>query len=104
MEREHGKRISREKESMKEQNVWQEVKDILRQKQFGKLFSGDTENTLIQFFRYCFVDGAATVVDWGRFLPTILFCICTGTRCCGKCNFICVGIDCQLSAQHPMDF
>jgi len=71
LEREHGKRISREKESMKEQNVWQEVKDILRQKQFGKLFSGDTENTLIQFFRYCFVDGAATVVDWG--VSSLLF-------------------------------
>ena len=45
-------------------SAWQEVKDILRQKQFGKLFAGDTENTLIQFFRYCFVGGGATVVDW----------------------------------------
>ena len=29
----------------------QEVKDILREKKFGKLFSGDTENTYIQFFQ-----------------------------------------------------
>ena len=43
----------------------QEVKDILRSKKFGKLFVGDTENTLIQFFRYLFVGGLATVVDWG---------------------------------------
>jgi putative flippase GtrA len=43
----------------------QEVKDILREKKFGKLFSGDTENTYIQFFRYLFVGGLATVVDWG---------------------------------------
>ena len=44
---------------------FQEVKDILREKKFGKLFVGDTENTLIQFFRYLFVGGLATVVDWG---------------------------------------
>ncbi|MBQ9807968.1 MAG: GtrA family protein [Ruminococcus sp.] len=43
----------------------QEVKDILREKKLGKLFSGDTENTYIQFFRYLFVGGLATVVDWG---------------------------------------
>ena len=30
-----------------------------------KLVSGKTDNTLIQFFRYIFVGGAATVVDWG---------------------------------------
>lgn len=42
----------------------QEVKDILRKKKFGRLFSGDTENTFIQFFRYLFVGGLATVVDW----------------------------------------
>ena len=42
----------------------QEVKDILREKKFGRLFSGDTENTFIQFFRYLFVGGLATVVDW----------------------------------------
>lgn len=43
----------------------QEVKDILRSKKFMKFFVGDTENTLIQFFRYLFVGGLATVVDWG---------------------------------------
>lgn len=30
-----------------------------------KLISGKTDNTFIQFFRYLFVGGAATVVDWG---------------------------------------
>ena len=43
----------------------QELRQILKEKQFGKLFAGATENTLIQFFRYCFVGGAATVIDWG---------------------------------------
>ena len=42
-----------------------EVLDICKKGQFGKLFSGETNNTLIQFFRYCFVGGIATVVDWG---------------------------------------
>lgn len=30
-----------------------------------KLFSGDTDSTFIQFFRYCFVGGFAFVVDAG---------------------------------------
>ena len=42
-----------------------EVKDILRSRQFSRLFSGDTDNTFIQFFRYLFVGGLAAVVDWG---------------------------------------
>ena len=29
------------------------------------LFVGDTDNTFIQFFRYCFVGGFAFVVDFG---------------------------------------
>ena len=44
---------------------FQEIKDILHEKKLGKLFVGDTENTLIQFFRYVFVGGFATIVDWG---------------------------------------
>ena len=43
----------------------QEVKEIIRTRKFGRLFSGDTDNTLIQFFRYLFVGGFATAVDWG---------------------------------------
>ncbi len=46
-------------------SAFSEIKEICRTKQFGKLFVGDTENTLIQFFRYCFVGGIATVADWG---------------------------------------
>ncbi len=30
-----------------------------------KIFTEKTDNTFIQFFRYLFVGGAATVVDWG---------------------------------------
>ena len=36
-----------------------------------QLISGKTDNTFIQFFRYLFVGGAATVVDWGS--STLLF-------------------------------
>lgn len=53
---------------------WQELRQILKEKQFGKLFAGATENTLIQFFRYCFVGGAATVIDWG--VSALLFSWC----------------------------
>jgi putative flippase GtrA len=36
-----------------------------------KLFVEETDNTLIQFFRYALVGGFATVVDWG--LSALLF-------------------------------
>lgn len=42
----------------------QEVKEIISSGKISRLFAGDTENTLIQFFRYIFVGGLATVVDW----------------------------------------
>ena len=48
-----------------------EIKQIFRDKQFKKLFVGDTDNTLIQFFRYLFVGGLAFVVDFA--LSYILF-------------------------------
>lgn len=60
-----------EQEHTKPTSNWQEFWQILRHGQFGKLFAGATENTLIQFFRYCFVGGAATVVDWG--ISALLF-------------------------------
>lgn len=41
-----------------------EIRQILRDKNFKKLFVGDTDNTLIQFFRYIFVGGLAFVVDF----------------------------------------
>lgn len=41
-----------------------EVLDICKTGRFKKLFVGDTENTLIQFFRYCFVGGLAFLVDF----------------------------------------
>ena len=60
-----------EQEHTKSTSNWQEFWQILRHGQFGTLFAGATENTLIQFFRYCFVGGAATVVDWG--ISALLF-------------------------------
>lgn len=41
-----------------------EVLDICKTGKFKKLFVGDTENTLIQFFRYCFVGGLAFLADF----------------------------------------
>ena len=41
------------------------LKDELRQKGVKGLFAGDTDNTLIQFFRYIFVGG---------------LCLCGGCR------------------------
>lgn len=52
--------------------------NILRGRQFGKLFSGDTDNALIQFFRYFFVGGLATVADWG--ISALLFYIVFGRQ------------------------
>ena len=55
-----------------------EIKQILRDKQFKKLFVGDTDNTLIQFFRYLFVGGFAFVVDFA--VSYILFHFAFGDR------------------------
>ena len=41
-----------------------EVLEICKKGELKKLFVGDTENTLIQFFRYCFVGGLAFLVDF----------------------------------------
>src|SRR5574344_1467482 len=48
------------------------------------LFVGDTDNTFIQFFRYCFVGGFATVVDWG--LSALLFYCVFGQQFAIVCN------------------
>ena len=48
-----------------------EIKQIFRDRQFKKLFVGDTDNTIIQFFRYLFVGGLAFLVDFA--LSYILF-------------------------------
>lgn len=49
-----------------------------------KLFVGDTDNTFIQFFRYLFVGGLATVVDWG--LSALLFFIVFQQQWAILCN------------------
>ncbi len=49
-----------------------------------KWFVGDTDNTFIQFFRYVFVGGFATVVDWG--LSALLFYLVFGQNLAILCN------------------
>lgn len=49
----------------------EEIRQILRSRQFKKLFVGDTDNTVIQFFRYLFVGGLAFLVDFA--LSYVLF-------------------------------
>lgn len=71
---------------MSKQTAWQEVKDILKAHQFSKLFSGDTDNTLIQFFRYIFVGGGATIVDWG--VSALLFYLVFGQKYAVAANTI----------------
>lgn len=39
-----------------------------------QLFSGDTDNTFIQFFRYVFVGGFAFVVDYGIMTALVELC------------------------------
>lgn len=39
-----------------------------------QLFSGDTDNTFIQFFRYVFVGGFAFVVDYGIMTTLVELC------------------------------
>ena len=41
-----------------------EVLTLCKNGQWKKLFAGETDNTLIQFFRYCFVGGLAFLVDF----------------------------------------
>jgi len=38
------------------------------------LFVGDTDNIFIQFFRYCFVGGAAFIVDYGLLFVLTEYC------------------------------
>ena len=35
---------------------------------FKNLFVSETENTIIQLFRYCFVGGIAFIADWGSMI------------------------------------
>ena len=64
----------------------QELKSMIYQKKFGNIISGRTVNTLIQFFRYCFVGGGATVIDWG--VSAILFFAIFGQRYAIAANII----------------
>ena len=42
-----------------------ELLDLIKQFDLKALFLTPTKNGMIQFFRYIFVGGVATVVDWG---------------------------------------
>lgn len=66
-----------------------EIGDILRSGKLGCLFRGDTTNTLIQFFRYIFVGGLATVVDWG--LSALLFYVVFGQGMAVAANVLSFG-------------
>lgn len=48
------------------------------------MFAGETDNTFIQFFRYLFVGGFATVVDWG--VSALLFYLVFGENLALLCN------------------
>lgn len=41
-----------------------ELLQYIKEFNLRKIFIEDTENTLIQFIRYCFVGGVAFIVDW----------------------------------------
>ena len=47
-----------------------EIFQLFFRGKFKELMLRETENTLLQFFRYCFVGGIATLVDWG-----VLYCM-----------------------------
>lgn len=50
-----------------------ELFDLLKQFDFKEIFINPTKNEFLQFFRYLFVGGIATIVDWGAlFLLTDL--------------------------------
>ena len=55
-----------------------EVLTICKSGQFRQLFAGRTDNTLIQFFRYCFVGGLAFLVDFAA--SWLLFRFAFGER------------------------
>ena len=42
-----------------------EILEMLVRFELRKMLLDPTDNGLLQFFRYCFVGGIATVVDWG---------------------------------------
>ena len=41
-----------------------ELLQYIKEFNLKKIFIEDTDNTLIQFIRYCFVGGVAFIVDW----------------------------------------
>ena len=59
-------------------SAFSEVLEICKKREFKRLFVGDTENTLIQFFRYLFVGGVAFLVDFA--VSWLLFRFAFGER------------------------
>ncbi|MGN0631982.1 MAG: GtrA family protein [Ruminococcus sp.] len=55
-----------------------EIKEIVSNREFSKLFKGATNNTYIQFFRYLFVGGMAAVVDFAA--SSLVFFFLFGER------------------------
>ncbi|MGN0267460.1 MAG: GtrA family protein [Lachnospiraceae bacterium] len=70
-----------------------EIVEFLLHGQFCELFLTPTENSLLQFFRYCFVGGIASVVDWSavylveKMGAHYLFAAVIGFFCGLLCNY-----------------
>lgn len=72
----------------------QEILLLLCKLDLEGLLLSPTDNSLLQFFRYCFVGGLATVVDWGVLYLTealglhYLLAAVAGFFCGLACNYI----------------
>lgn len=70
-----------------------EIMVLLLRGRFRELFFTPTENSLLQFFRYCFVGGIASVVDWSvvylmeKVGAHYLFAAVIGFFCGLLCNY-----------------
>jgi len=69
-----------------------EILSLLGRLDLRGLVLSPTENGLLQFFRYCFVGGVATVVDWGTLylmekLVHYLLAAAAGFVCGLICNY-----------------
>ncbi len=55
-----------------------EIKGIIKSRNFAAFFKGKTDNSYIQFFRYVFVGGLASVLDWA--ISSLIFFFVFGAK------------------------